>query len=1202
MGVVMTTILWSLGVATLVPSVANAADASCPTLVAGDLIKVSGKPAIYALDNNLNYRYFPDGDVFKSWNSDESYSKYYKTITQACFDSLAQPAAAPYHVFYRAGSYLVKYLSSDTLYVVGLGNKLHPITDAAAKAIFGTNYTWKTIGLSEWPLYTKDTVTITEATVYPGALVKVDGKTYFVDEGKVLREVTAEGMTANRFKAAFVRTLSTSAIAGLTMGATISSEVTSLTKRVGDSTTPGTPSETKTGNLSVSLAADTPAAMDIPVNVSVDFLKLRLTAGSDADINVTGIKLSAYGLGTASEIDGVTIFNNGTRYGNARDIDSNKTAVINFTNPLVVKKGTTETIIVKAKVTGTGKYTLGIAAAADIMATSNINGSFPIQGNAMAGTNVAVGQLTIDDEGALSSVKLGDKEAIVAKFKVNNDNVEEIALNSVILKRDSASTASDSAVENLKLYVDGSVVATAANISGRYVAFNLASPLTILKNGVKRFTVRGDVVDGAGKNIILTFDSTSDVSATGKHYGYGSKIDITAFTNQTVNINAGAVSLEKVNAENTKLKKDTTDVVFGTFKVTPNSGKNVELSTLKLTLTSANDAAYAQIENVEVFLKNTNTVYDLALSGGKFQNTSMGLVLNSGVTYEFVVRADVKSTATNGDYIVKINDAAGGDMVLKETGNDTLITDITPNSVSLNKVQVEGATVALSKNALSTAFNAVVGTSNVEVFNFNIKAGSASNVKVTQLKFLDTNSNATKSVVSEFKLYRGADLIKTVSANELSSYVITFTDLNQIINADATAVYKLTASLVKDSANNGETLNFRMSEYSAEETDKGTAVYDTTNDSDTNGVLNGVGVANMTSPRTVTVKGYGSLTVNVDNLANETKYDTWQLAGSEMVSVASFKLKADNEDIKVTKVKVDTSADVSQNISRIALYNDGTLVADTTNIGATQSTLEQDFTVAGTQTYTLKVTFQKIGKDQPGQYNVQTTFKLSGIEAEGLSSGETLIDGDDDSTVEAGEIAYEDDVVNGITNASKTTGIVAAKVGTVSLPTTNNQGVNLSTKISSGVAANAAIIAITAPNTANTYSDGTLAKLALSNIKVNVQHNLTSYTATVERIGGSAAPVAGTGLTTYTSFAVSGSDYEIASGETAYFLVKLVPTFTGTYAGDTSIKVGLDLLNGTVKANSSAGANFEWADASGAAKLPVRIPGVTSVDGTLISN
>jgi len=129
-GVVVTTIMWSLGVATLATSVANAA--TCPTLNAGDMIKF-GKPVIYAVNNAGKVLYFPSGDEFKSWNTNDSYGGYI-TVTQACFDSLSVPSAYPGGVSFRPGSYVVKRPSSDLLYVVEPGNTLAQISTTDAKA------------------------------------------------------------------------------------------------------------------------------------------------------------------------------------------------------------------------------------------------------------------------------------------------------------------------------------------------------------------------------------------------------------------------------------------------------------------------------------------------------------------------------------------------------------------------------------------------------------------------------------------------------------------------------------------------------------------------------------------------------------------------------------------------------------------------------------------------------------------------------------------------------------------------------------------------------------------------------------------------------------------------------------------------------------------------------------------------------------
>jgi hypothetical protein len=80
---------------------------------------------------------------------------------------------------------------------------------------------------------------------------------------------------------------------------------------------------------------------------------------------------------------------------------------------------------------------------------------------------------------------------------------------------------------------------------------------------------------------------------------------------------------------------------------------------------------------------------------------------------------------------------------MKEVLNDTTVTDITPNAVSLKKVAVQTSSFALTQNALSTALSAVIGSSDVEAINFNIKSNDASDIKIRELKFNKSAGSAT---------------------------------------------------------------------------------------------------------------------------------------------------------------------------------------------------------------------------------------------------------------------------------------------------------------------------------------------------------------------------------------------------------------------------------------------------------------------------
>ncbi|MDP3043200.1 MAG: hypothetical protein Q8N21_02245 [bacterium] len=1218
--VMMVTVLSMSMVA--VPLQANAA------AQAGDLIKMSGLSSVYYLGGDGKRYVFPNEQTYFSW-----YSDFSSVVTIPQSELETYPLGA--NVTIRPGTKLVKITTDPKVYAVESDGILkHVPSEATAIALYGADWAKRVVDVSDafFTNYTVSTGTVS-ATAYPeGSLIKAADASdvYYIASDGTARKIASEAaFLANRFKWSDIITTT---LAIPTAGTAIAASESTL---IDTSSGAGGVAGAGTG-LTVSLASDTPAASSVPKNTSVSMMKINLTASNDGDVSVTGITFTAAGLSMATEITAISAFSDGKRLNStAKNIDSNKVAQLSFSNPLVVKAGATVKVEVKATVTGIGNYALSVKSASDISTNgAAVSGSFPVTGNVMAGVDVAVGELTFNNDGTLAKVKLGDKAATLAKFKVTNDNVEDVTLSSIILKRDTVSTAADDDFENMELYMDGVAVAKSTGISGRYATFTFSTPTKLLKNTVKRFVVKGDVVDGASKALTLKLDATSDLSSKGDFYGYSAKV-VNQFTGSSVEIDAGTVTIEKVNAPTDKINKDTLNVEFGTFKITVNSGKNVELSRLLLTIDSVNDAgagaAFAQIENLEVYNKTNNTTYDLAYVSGAgskiYSNTSMGLILQSGVTNELVVRADTKSTATDGDYTVKIasayTSASAQDVTLKEVGNDTLLTDITPNSVSLKKVEVLIASVAFSRNALSAAFNAVVGSADVEIINFNVKAGESSAVKMTQLKFIDavadngTPNTITNSVVSEFKLWKGATLLKTVSASQLSSEEITFPDLAETILSNITIAYKVTTSLVKDSNLNGNTLQYRLSGYSVEETNKGAAVYDSVaEDVSANGVVadSEAGFTSLLSARVVTFVGTGALYVSMDTSDSAVSKDIYSVANTTTSgSIAALKMRAQNEPIKITELVVRGSKDLNGIVTELALY-DGTTLVGSTNVIARDSVInisgDKLIVPVTSKNYYLKATLAKIGKDATGSLNENITFTVKGIKAQGTGSGDSLGAADDDTDLESGEIGYDvnnDGIITAsgtTTGASKALGILASRISSVTL-VASASGASIATKIYSGQAANAAIIAVTADASSNTEATGDAIKTYLSAIKVKVATSTTisTYTATIERIGGGAGA---TGFTVAGNFAqktgLTTADYEVAPGATAYFLVKVTPTFSTSVAGDSSITVSLDKLDGADGDNDADGANFTFKDAStAAAKYPLRLIAST-VDGTTISN
>ncbi|MFZ4631755.1 MAG: beta strand repeat-containing protein [Patescibacteria group bacterium] len=1184
-GVMVITAISTIGI--VAPASASAS--------AGDLIKMSGLSSVYYLGSDGKRYVFPNTDTYMSW-----YSDFSAVVTIPASELQSYPLGG--NVTMRPGTKMVKITTDPSVYAVEPNGVLRKIgSEAQAAALYGTNWNKRIVDVADsfFTNYTVGTALASGATP-AGSLVQKTGEAsiYYYD-GTNYRSIANEAaFNANRFQ--FANVLSTTAT--LTAGGTAIANAELVDVAQGGKVVG--PVVTGSGVM-VSLSSMTPVANDVPMSTSNTLLKFNITAANDGAAVISGVKLTAIGLGDPSKITGISIYKDNVKLNNtARAIDSNKEAQINFTSAVTINAGTTATFEVRATIGDTNKHGLSIAKAADVMAGNTVSGSFPVAGNIFSGANVTVGTLALNNDGSgLSNVKLGDKAATIAKFKLDNSgSIENIVVKAITLKKVSSSTASDSAVENLKLNFDGVTVATAASISSRYVTFNLATPITINKNTTnKRMTVTADVVDGAGKNIGLTLESSSDVVATGDYYGYQSIITLPAL-DLNAEITAGTISVEKVNATNDKLRVDVDNQEVGSFKVTANSGKNAELSTLRLTINSVNDTtvattSYAKIENVEVYNKTNNTVYDLTYVNNSgtnskvYANTSMGLMLTSGVTNELVVRFDTLASATNQEYTVKIA-SASSDLIIKETGNDTVISDITPNTVELKKVAVEAAGSTFSVNALSTPFVAVIGTSDVIIADFNIKA--AQNSKAFMKDLVVTKAAGTlvfdTHSVSDIKLWKGTSLVKTMSSSQIGASAITFTDLNEEIPANTTVGYKVTMSFVKNTDIAASSTSFTLTSATMEDVDGKT--------------ISATGLP-LTSPRTVNLAGTGQLYVSMDNNDVTTNKATYSVAGTQTGAVASLKLRADNETVKVTKLTITGSTNLNGKVTELGLYDGSTLIGST-NVIATTSVIDISgdklIVPMAAKNYYVKATLATIGKDQTGALNATTTFAVSAIEAQGYNSGDALVAA---TSLASGKISY--DATNDgtaenatATGASNELGILASKISAVSLVSTNGGGTSIATKIYSGQAANAAIIMVTTGASSNTESNGDAIKASLSAIKVKVATSSTFSTSTptvvtIERIGGTAV-ASSTNLTSgYATFSgLTGTDYQIAPSTSAYFLVKVTPIFSTSYAGDSSLTASLDALDTD---------SITWTDAvtGASAKNALRL-GTTKADGTTISN
>lgn len=673
-GVVITTIIWSLGVALLVPAVASAA--TCPTLSAGDMIKVTGKPAIYAVNNDLKVLYFPSGDEFKSWRP--TYGGYV-SVTQACFDSLSVPSTYPGAVNYHSGSYVVKRPSSDQLYVVEPNNTLAKITVDAAKALYGTSYKVMTVADTFWPHYVNRGTDVTEAKAHPGMLVSVGGTTYYVNSDNKTQTVSETGMTANGFQTKFVRTLTASAISGLTTGDAITAEVKALT----DKTQSGgvtTPPIVTGGALTVSLAADNPAAKNIADGSAYnDVLKLNLTAGSNG-VKVNGVTLTRTGLTNNTNISGVSVWDkDGNRHGDVMSsLTSDNKVTISFAkNPILVAAGGTETLLVRVNISasaGSGLVGFNLAVAGDMATDGTVSGAFPVQGSVMnivdgssslASTTIAyqsVGGITNTGSAYLTAananLEIGQLQKEIGKFKFTEaTGYEDVVISKLTFYMEGS--LQDKDLTNFKVYApDGSVLGTGGTMVDRYVTVNFANPYTLPKSTNKTLSLKADIADGSTHYFRVHIQNDYDVMMKGITTGFynlpGSFTD-QYDTDGWFAMKAGSLTINKAATSlSGNVSAGASSVVLGQFEVKA-VGENMELRKMGLGVALAGSAGKYLSGNVTVRDKADGTVYlTVAASGAAVYssstqyNLSSYVNINSGETKVLEVLGNIDSNATSG--------------------------------------------------------------------------------------------------------------------------------------------------------------------------------------------------------------------------------------------------------------------------------------------------------------------------------------------------------------------------------------------------------------------------------------------------------------------------------------------------------------------------------------------------------------------------
>ncbi len=767
--VVALTILWSVGASALV---ANAAvvvpSATCSSLERGDLFKIMNAPATYlVVEVNGALKRLP---FFHKSHFDTLYQDFSSVVN--CDSSAANlyPAvdSLPITVNFRSGE-LWKVQEEAAVYMVqgraaGDLDPRSPVCQLASEQQakdWGFNLKKDVVDV---PTYLKGNFRNTGMCSMPnGLLVSNPGSNdvYYVSEGQLVK---VDG-SLPAFLAKEVHAVATGlpVASGTVTPATIVEK--SLPLAGATSVTP----PSAAGSLSVSLAADTPAAASVVTDntgntgaqAMIPVLKVNLMANGGA-VKVTSLKFLRGGISADTEINNAHLYVDGNWVASNPSISS---GVLTFSNAsgLFTATGSHSAVLkMDLKNNSSGGKSLNFALT-----------DVGVAGGAVAGLPLAAGQtfttVAVDDIGKLAFSSISPSAAAT---------VDPGLVGYEVWRFQAVSSDQDMQFRRLALTVVGSVNpgdlknfslwngatqigATVAEMSSdKRVVFDLsAAPFVVSKGQTKIFSVKADVVSGTNRTFRVSVQNDRDLEVYDTQYKVWVKPNGTdsfsivepnsSGTAVNYTINTGSLTQTVATTTPTgNIADGATNVTLADFLWSAN-GEDVKVTSLVASTTGSDQTDI--LANMRLLVNGSQvgtTDASVTANGGSsaagqadFGSFGSSFIIKAGTSVHVKVVADLtdSSVASGATFLVGL--AAGS----SNAQGVTSLTSISSVRQAASTLTVQAGTVTVVKNASfgdrsSGNPTGPVNASQVKVASFTIVGGAGEDVEVSQVTLQEDNT------------------------------------------------------------------------------------------------------------------------------------------------------------------------------------------------------------------------------------------------------------------------------------------------------------------------------------------------------------------------------------------------------------------------------------------------------------------------------
>ncbi len=988
---VAATIAWSIGLSALVaPLTARAAAPASGTIVKASL------PAVYYVGADGKRYVFPNEKTYKTWYADFS---SVLTITDA--ELAALPIGG--NATYKPGSRMVKITTDPKVYAVDKGGALRWVkTEALAVSLYGASWA------------------------------------QMIDD-------VPDAFFTNYTSGADINSASDYSPAG------VSSQATSINADRSLATSAAT------GPLAVSYAASNPAPATFVGGIGASMLEIAVKNVGTAPATVDSLTLKRVGNGKRSDFYGVYLFRGYDRITSVRTIGSTDEA--SFTGiGVTVAPGATEQISVigsfNIDMGANDQHALRLT---DLKSGSLQATGLPLTGPTFTMSTVNAGTVTVTKSGASPqpNVRAGGVSQKIGEFQLALDSVEAVDLASIALTLRGA--VSREKISNLVLKTGGTAVATAAGYD-KYdrATFVLDTMLHIDKGSSKTFEVLADIAPGtrggATETIFTLLDDATDLTAYGATYGFG--VTVVMQTAYAGSYDGASCALGSGNCSSTRVEAGQLTMTFNgpaskdvganqkdveLFNFTMAAQSNLEVRKLQLLLDGNNDLddtdnpltpRVTDIKLVDAATgatvagpkDSTNGTGYATLNNSSTLDFTETFALSAGQARTFKVTADIGNAANldnNADGTIDLTtlkvtlkkfSALSSAIRNLDSNQDLGAGDYAPDSdIAGNTNNVKNPSLAITAASTPVAQTYIKGAQGAPLMGISLKAGDASAIKVTTLQLqgqIDSNDgtatcaatpqgtfangqeNAACSsfadVAQTLKLWNGSTQVSaTKSPTSGTGGLVTFDNMNLTVPAGQTLTLLVTANLAAGltTANLPDDIRFQLANAGVTATDPdGNAV------TATGGTLTGP---------VMRVADAGAVTVSL--APDDTESEAGHLVGGSSNAVlAKYKLTAQNEELKLTKARMNVAT--ASGVTGLSLYDGATLVGGPVSVDGSGNAdfSGMNFVIPkdGAKNLVVKGALTAVGTGGAASgADVKVTFKDTAgtVEIRGTSAGSSTV-------------------------------------------------------------------------------------------------------------------------------------------------------------------------------------------------------------------